>query len=73
MPLKLRGWCSYFGFSLFACTHEPGRAASIIKTVTGGPDSKVTCRPLYGEPFSYTPQYKPWFTSNYEPVIKGSD
>ena len=45
----------------------------IIKTMTGGPDSKVTCRPLYGEPFSYTPQYKPWFMSNYEPVIKGGD
>lgn len=45
----------------------------IIKTMTGGPDSKVTCRLLYGEPFSYTPQYKPWFMSNFEPVIKGGD
>ena len=25
------------------------------------------------KPFTYNPQYKMWFMSNYEPVIKGSD
>jgi putative DNA primase/helicase len=45
----------------------------IIKAVTGGPESKVTCRHIHGKPFSYTPQFKPWFMSNHEPVIKGND
>jgi putative DNA primase/helicase len=45
----------------------------IIKAVTGGPESKVTCRHIHGKPFSYTPEFKPWFMSNHEPVIKGND
>jgi len=45
----------------------------IVKLVTGGPDSKITCREIYGRPFTYTPQFTPWFMSNYEPVIKGGD
>jgi hypothetical protein len=46
---------------------------AIIKAVTGGNDSVITCREIRGKPFSYAPQYKPWFMSNYEPVIKGGD
>ena len=45
----------------------------VIKAVTGGPDAKITCRQILGKPFNYTPQFKPWFMSNYEPVIKGGD
>ncbi|MGA9883933.1 MAG: phage/plasmid primase, P4 family [Candidatus Acidiferrales bacterium] len=44
-----------------------------IKLVTGGVESKVTCRELYGKPFSYTPQFHLWFMSNFEPVIKDGD
>ncbi len=43
----------------------------VIKQVTGC--SPVTCRHIHGKPFTYTPQYKLWLMSNYEPVIKGSD
>lgn len=43
----------------------------IIKQVTGC--SPVTCRQILGKPFTYMPQYKMWFMSNYEPVIKGND
>jgi len=43
----------------------------VIKQVTGC--SPVTCRHIHGKPFTYNPQYKMWFMSNYEPVIKGSD
>jgi putative DNA primase/helicase len=43
----------------------------VIKQVTGC--SPVTCRHIHGKPFTYFPQYKMWFMSNYEPVIKGND
>ena len=45
----------------------------VIKSVTGGPEARITCRQIHGRPFTYTPQFKPWFMSNYEPVIKGGD
>jgi putative DNA primase/helicase len=44
---------------------------AVIKQVTGC--SPVTCRHILGKPFTYVPQYKLWFMSNYEPVIKGQD
>lgn len=43
----------------------------LIKLITGC--SPVTCRHIQGKPFTYTPQYKVWLMSNYEPVIKGND
>jgi|HubBroStandDraft_1064217.scaffolds.fasta_scaffold01348_2 putative DNA primase/helicase len=43
----------------------------IIKVVTG--QSPVTVRHIYARPFTYLPEYKLCFSSNYEPVIKGQD
>jgi len=50
-----------------------GRAfdEGVIKQVTGG--TPVDCRQIHGKPFTYTPQYRMWFMSNHEPIIKGSD
>ena len=45
---------------------------AIIKDLTGGMTS-ITCRELYGKPFSFVPQFKLWVMSNDSPVIKGSD
>lgn len=42
-----------------------------IKQVTG--DDTITCRFLYGQMFSYKPQYKLWMAMNYLPIIKGTD
>jgi len=44
---------------------------ALIKRVTGG--DPVTCRKLYGEPFTYYPQFKLWMHSNYKPTIRGTD
>ena len=43
----------------------------VVKQVTGC--SPVTCRHIHGRPFTFAPQFKMWFMSNYEPVIKGND
>ena len=43
----------------------------VVKQLTGC--SPVTCRHIYGRPFTYVPQFKMWLMSNYEPVIKGND
>jgi putative DNA primase/helicase len=55
------------------CESSDGHALDegVIKQVTGY--SKVVCRHIHGKPFEYTPQYKLWMMSNYEPVIKGND
>jgi P4 family phage/plasmid primase-like protien len=45
----------------------------VIKLVTGGIGSKVSCRHLYGKWFDYSPEFHLWFMSNYEPVVKGGD
>jgi putative DNA primase/helicase len=45
----------------------------VIKLVTGGVGSKVSCRHLYGKWFDYSPEFHLWFMSNYEPVVKGGD
>ena len=56
-----------------SCESSDGHSLDegIIKQVTGC--SPVTCRQILGKPFTYMPQYKMWFMSNYEPVIKGND
>ena len=45
---------------------------AIIKDLTGGM-TPITCRQLYGKPFSFVPQFKLWVMSNDAPVIKGND
>lgn len=53
-------------------TEEDRRLAEAkIKAVTGG--DLVTARFLYGEFFSYRPQFKIWLAMNHKPVIKGTD
>ena len=56
-----------------SCESSDGHSLDegVIKQVTGC--SPVTCRQILGKPFTYMPQYKMWFMSNYEPVIKGND
>jgi putative DNA primase/helicase len=58
---------------LTSCEGSDGHSLDegVIKRVTG--QSPVTCRHIYGKPFTYYPQYKLWFSSNYEPAIKGQD
>lgn len=46
-------------------------AEAQIKQITGG--DAVTCRFLYGEYFSYTPQFKPLLIGNHRPKIRGTD
>ena len=44
---------------------------SVIKQVTGG--DKITCRKLYGQYFSYEPEFKLWLAANHKPRIKNQD
>jgi len=46
-------------------------AEARVKSVTGG--DLVTARFLYGEFFSYRPQFKIWMAMNHLPVIKGTE
>jgi putative DNA primase/helicase len=46
-------------------------AEARVKSVTGG--DLVTARFLYGEFFSYRPQFKIWLAMNHKPTIKGTD
>lgn len=52
---------------------EEGRrlAEARVKSVTGG--DLITCRFLYGEYFSYRPEFKIWLAMNHLPVIRGAD
>ncbi|MAG14040.1 MAG: hypothetical protein CMN78_05540 [Spirochaetales bacterium] len=52
---------------------ESGRriAESLIKQMSGG--DEITARYLYGEWFSYKPQFKIFIQTNHKPVIRGSD
>ncbi len=43
-----------------------------IKQVTGGTDL-ITCRHLYGQDFSYRPEFKIWMAVNHKPTIRGQD
>jgi putative DNA primase/helicase len=42
-----------------------------VKAVTG--QDLITCRFLYGEFFSYLPQFKIWMAMNHKPTINGTD
>lgn len=46
-------------------------AEAKVKSVTG--QDAITCRFLYGEYFTYRPQFKIWMAMNHMPVIKGTD
>ncbi len=52
---------------------EQGRrlAESKLKALTGS--DTVTARFLYGEPFSFRPEFKLWISTNNKPVIEGTD
>ena len=43
----------------------------VVKRVTG--QSPVTARHIRSKPITFLPEFKLWFQSNYEPVIKGQD
>jgi putative DNA primase/helicase len=44
---------------------------SLIKLATG--EDEITARFLYGEYFSYKPQFKLWMMANHKPIIRGTD
>jgi putative DNA primase/helicase len=46
-------------------------AESIIKELTG--EDSVAARFLYGELFTFTPQFKLWLITNHKPEIRGTD
>ena len=46
-------------------------AEARVKAVTG--QDLITCRFLYGEFFSYLPQFKIWMAMNHKPIIRGTD
>src|SRR5215203_4776843 len=52
---------------------EKGRrlAESKVKQLTGR--DTVTARFLFGEPFSFRPEFKLWLSTNNKPVIQGTD
>ena len=52
---------------------QDGRAfdEGVIKTLTGG--DEITCRFLFHENFTYTPNFKLLFAVNHRPGIKGTD
>jgi putative DNA primase/helicase len=52
---------------------ERGRrlAESMVKQITGG--DAITCRKLYGEPFTYSPEFKLLLSTNHKPRIAGTD
>lgn len=53
-------------------TDEDRRLAEArIKALTG--QDAIECRPMYGTPIVYTPQFKPWVAMNHKPVITGRD
>ncbi|MHC1726878.1 MAG: phage/plasmid primase, P4 family [Syntrophobacteraceae bacterium] len=46
-------------------------AESLIKRLTGG--DKISARFLHQEWFDFTPEFKIWLSTNYKPIIRGSD
>ncbi len=46
---------------------------STIKQMTGGTGNKLTARFLYGKEFEYVPTFKIMMSTNYKPIIKGTD
>ena len=61
--------------SRFVCASENNQGAQLdegkVKHMTGG--SKIACRFLHKEFFSYRPDYKIWFSTNHKPRIRGTD
>lgn len=45
----------------------------IVKQMTGGTENKLTARFLYGKEFEFSPEFKIVMSTNYKPVIKGTD
>ena len=45
----------------------------IVKQMTGGTENKLTARFLYGREFEFSPEFKVIMSTNYKPVIKGTD
>jgi len=58
---------------VWASEPDTGKSLSvgIIKEVTGG--DPITCRHLYGRPFTYMPTYKTAFVTNHRPMVKQQD
>ena len=53
-------------------TEEDRRLAEAkVKAVTG--EDVISCRFLYGEYFTYRPQFKIWMAMNHKPAIRGTD
>jgi len=46
-------------------------AEARVKAITGG--DKIDARAPYGKPFSYSPQFKLWLSTNDKPTIRGRD
>jgi len=46
-------------------------AESKVKELTGG--DLITARHLYGDPFTFKPNYKIWLCVNHKPTIRGTD
>ncbi len=42
-----------------------------VKALTGR--DRISCRFLYGEFFSYLPNFKVWMATNHKPIIRGTD
>lgn len=53
----------------------PGRqpAGPSCRRLGGCGEDEITARFLYGEHFSYKPQFKLWMMANHKPVIRGTD
>ena len=51
--------------------HNRKLAEARIKTITGG--DEISCRFLYGEFFSYLPQFKVILAVNHLPIVRGDD
>lgn len=45
----------------------------IVKQMTGGTENRLTARFLYGREFEFSPEFKIVMSTNYKPVIKGTD
>jgi putative DNA primase/helicase len=56
-------------------TSEPNEGSKfnegLIKQITGG--DRITARFLYGKEFEFHPEFKLWLSTNYKPVIRGTD
>jgi len=55
----------------FVAAAEPSKGrkldAGAVKELTG--DAEITCRRLYGDPFTYSPQFTIWLAMNHRPKV----